>query len=76
MVASSAEKVQRPNALGDKKVFDRLDYRSLEREHPVRVEIWFPREVKVHILDVQIGDQELAVPQRALDVTTLVQAVE
>jgi hypothetical protein len=44
---------------------NRTDYGSLQSERPLRVEIRLSRKIEVYVLDVEINDEGLSVPQRA-----------
>jgi len=70
VMAASAQDMQRFDAVVGEDVFDRGLHRFLQREGAGRIEIGVGREIEIHILDVEVRQQRVAVGQGAADVAS------
>jgi hypothetical protein len=64
------------DAVRKQKILDGLNDGTLEAEHPIRVEIRLSRKIEIHVIDVEIRDQKIPVPQRALNFAPLLEPLK
>ena len=70
VVAASAQNVERLDAVVTEDAFHRHLDRFLQGESAGRIEVGLGREVEIDIFDVEVGDERIAVGQRAANVAS------